>query len=98
MNKIHSTCDKDDGRACYFAQLFFWERVKETSDEQAIMARIALSIGDVDDAPAVSLAEIRSLSWHNYHAALELLHLSSSAHISWHPIYIHKLKQWAVEK
>lgn len=60
-----------------FAQLIFFDKVKEGGKYRAAMARVALTVSRQDDGDPMLLSELIAIhAWDQYHAALDFLHYS----------------------
>lgn len=92
------TTKKNRPPSVSFAQLIFFDKVKDGGKYRATMARVALTVNRQDDGDPMLLSEMIDIhAWDQYHAALDFLHYSSSVVITWDPMQCGELQRWAAE-
>jgi hypothetical protein len=81
-----------------FAQLIFFDKVKDGGKYRTAMARVALTVGKQDSGDPMLLSEMLDIhAWDQYHSVLDFLHYSSSVVITWDPMQRSALQSWVAE-
>lgn len=77
-------------------QLVFWELVKRSERNKALLSRIALELSDVAVPRGVWLSDLLyQLTSSEYHGVLAMLLLRSEISLQWSKGDLNKLEKWA---
>lgn len=77
-------------------QLVFWELVKRSERNRALLSRIALELSGLSVPNGVWFSELlNQLTWPEYHGVLAMLLLRSEISLQWSNGDLNKLEKWA---
>lgn len=85
-------------RTSRMAHLIYFEMVEKSGSNRPCLARIALSVANMDDGrPVVLSTLLNTLQWDEYQTMLSMLSLKAHAAIRWDECEVALLRQWADE-